>query len=178
MCRSNLWWDFTVVLFQVLFWLIPFNKALWFFREKARFHGLPLCCVPNFHRVNIMSEWSNIEYTTEWLFFLNEECHVWFLPDTLKNATRLERINTRSLMFNLHPYWTELINFGSITFWKFFNRLFSVFIFWSHCHPSLCLRNNLHHFHIRSIGLFLCDVIVVFIIHDFEKVRETFLVTT
>ena len=125
-----------------------------------------------------MSEWPNIEYTAERLLFLYEECHIWFLPHALKNATRLERIRTRSLMLNLHPHWTKLINFWSITLWQFFNRFFSVLILWSYGHPPLCLGNNLHHFLISSIRFLMLNVIVVFVVHNSEEVWETLLVTT
>ena len=147
-----------------------------FFRGQTRFHSLPLPCISHFLRVDIMSEWSDIEYTTQWLLFLDEECHVWFLSYTLVNDIGPERIGTRFLMINLHPNWTKLINFRSIAFGQFFNRFFPIFILWSYSHPSLSLGNNLHHFLLRSIGFFKSNITVVWIIHDSEEVWEIFLV--
>lgn len=87
--------------------------------------------------MNVVSCRADIKYTPHRLVLFHQEGFVGLLSDAVVNDLGPQRIRARLLMLNLHPYWTKLVDFGSISKLELLDRPFPILFFWRHSHPSL-----------------------------------------
>lgn len=117
-----------------------------------------------------MSHCSYIKYTSHRLFFLDQECSICLLSHAVVNHIGFQGVGAWLLMFNLHPDWTQLINFTGITQSDLFDWSLSIFSSWSYGHPALGLRNNLHHFLWSTIWILMLHILVVGVVKNSHEI--------
>ena len=86
------------------------------------------------------------------------------------NAGGSQRVRSRLGVSNLHPYWAQLIDFGSITQFLLLDGPLSVFLFRRHSDPALRLRYDLVHFLRLAIRVTVHHILVMRLVEDPQEI--------
>ena len=68
-------------------------------------------------------------------------------------------------MGNLHPLWTQRINFTNISQFFFLQWMFSIWISWVNSDPTLIFTHYLAHILFFTVCIFMSDVSVIWVVH-------------
>ena len=114
--------------------------------------------------MNILSKGAAVKYALLRLVSLHRDYSICFLPHSVQDDAWSQRIWTWLLMRDLHPIWTQDVDFGGVTKSHLLYGPLPVFRIGINGYNSLMLRYNLNHSLRVTVDLPVYDISIIWVV--------------